>query len=161
MTRPLLTLTKLIASMTATAVYLLILRFKAAPVGGVALPHPLLSYLPAESGSAPAGQPAWFIYGRVRRAAHRVIIEWQTRRTASAGNFAIYRGRTLVWREARPLDLSIFATADSQTALSTYRAVDTTAPLPGPYYYWIVDLTAKQGERRYGPYSSTVEDGER
>lgn len=119
------------------------------------------TYPPGEGNSAGARQPTGFIYGRVRRATQRLIIEWQTKRTSSIGNFAIYRGRTLVWREARPLDLSIFATVDGQNTLTTYRAVDTTAPPPGPYYYWIVDLTARQSERRYGPYSSTTEDGER
>lgn len=122
------------------------------------MPHALSNYLPAEGSNAGARQPVWFIYGRVRRSAQRVIIEWQTRQATTTGNFAIYRGRTLAWREARLLDLSIFATADGQTTLTTYRAVDTTAPLPGPYYYWIVDLTAKQGERRYGPYSFVTED---
>lgn len=145
-------LTKLIADLTARLAYLLKPPFKAAVNSGAALPHGLLNGLLAE-GSGATGQAKPFIYGRVRRSAQRMIIEWQARRTTTTGNFAIYRSRTLTWREALPLDLSIFATVDGQSALATYRAVDTTAPLPGPYYYWIVDLTAKEGERRYGPYS--------
>jgi hypothetical protein len=165
MTHPCLLLTKFIANLTVQSAHLFTLRFKPALAGAEVSQAPLDSlaanYLPATDSSASARQPAWFIYGRVRRSAERMIIEWQTRRTAGADNFAIYRGRTLVWREARLLDLSIFATADGQTALTTYRAVDTTAAPPGPYYYWIVVLTAKQRERRYGPYSATLEEGER
>lgn len=146
--------------MIAVLAHLFASRLKPAAVSGAVLSHSLVNYLLVEGGSA-AGQPAWFIYGRVRGSAQRMIIEWQIKRATTNGNFAIYRGRTLTWREARPLDLTIFATADGQTALTTYHAVDTTAPLSGPYYYWIVDLTARQGERRYGPYSATPEERER
>lgn len=161
MTHPSLPLTKLIANLSAASAYLLTLRCKPAATLGAVLPHTLMNYLVFDGDGAGAAQPSWFIYGRVRRSAHRMIIEWQNKRAATAGNFAIYRGRTLAWREARPLDLSIFTTVDGQSALTTYRAVDTTAPPPGPYYYWIVDLTTKHGERRYGPYSSIPEEGER
>lgn len=160
MTHPFLALTKLITGIMAVSAHLFPSRLKPAAVSGAVLSHSLVNYLLVEGGGAAAGQPAWFIYGRVRRSAQRMIIEWQTKRATTPSNFAIYRGRTLTWREARLLDLSIFATADGQTALTTYRAVDTTASPPGPYYYWIVDLTARQGERRYGPYSSTAEEGE-
>lgn len=160
MSHPFLPLTKFIASLGAVSANVFTVCFKPALAGAI-VSHPLINYMPAEGDSTGARQSTGFIYGRVRRSAQRLIIEWQSRRTASAGNFAIYRGRTLAWREARPLDLSIFATADGQNTLTTYRAVDTTASFPGPYYYWIVDLTARQGERCYGPYSATPEERER
>lgn len=161
MTHPFLALNKLITGMIAMLAHLLTPRLKPAAVSDAGISHSLVAYLLVEGDGAAADQPAWFIYGRVRHSAQRIIIEWQTRRATTGGNFAIYRGRTLTWREARLLDLSIFATAEGQPTLTTYRAVDTTAAPPGPYYYWIVDLTAKQGERRYGPYSSTLDVGER
>ncbi|MCE7984900.1 MAG: hypothetical protein DYG89_27315 [Caldilinea sp. CFX5] len=161
MTYPFIALTKFIASLAAALASLFPLHCKSVATTSTGMPLTLVNYPLAEDSGATTRQPSRFIYGRVRRSAQRTIIEWQTKRAATTGNFAIYRGRTPAWREARPLDLSLFATADGQSALTTYRAVDTTAPSPGPYYYWIVDLTAKQGERRYGPYSSTTEEGER
>lgn len=146
-------LSKLIAGLTAGLAYLYLPHVKLAANSAAALPQVLINMLLVEGSSATAERPGQFIYGRVRRSAQRVIIEWQTKGSAARGNFAIYRGQTLTWREARPLDLSIFATVDGQSVLTTYHAVDTTALPPGPYYYWIVDLTAKQDERRYGPYS--------
>ena len=154
MTQSLPLLTQFITGLTAISANLFAVCCKPA-LAAATLSPALSNYLPVESGSASTTQPAGFIYGRVRRSTQRVIIEWQTRHRATTGNFAIYRGRTLTWREARPLDLSIFATADEQATLTTYRAVDTTAPLPDPYYYWIVDLSAKRGEWRYGPYCSS------
>lgn len=153
MTHPFFAVTKFLAAIIQASAPSFLTLVKPAILTGTAPTPALVNYLLMEGGDVAAGQHRWFIYGRVRRSAQRLIIEWQTRRATTAGNFAIYRSRTPLWREARPLDLSIFATADSQTGLTTYRAVDTTAASSGPYYYWLVNLTAKHSEQRYGPYS--------
>lgn len=87
-----------------------------------------------------------------------MIIEWQTKQAATAGNFALYRSRHIAWQHASLVDLSIFATLDHQTDVISYRAVDTTVLPPGPYYYWIVNLSAKQGEQRFGPYIAQIDN---
>lgn len=115
-------------------------------------------YLSSERERAAAERSRWPIHGRVRWSAQRVIIEWQTKQEATAGGFAIYRSRNILWREAILLDLSIFATSNSQTGFVSYRAVDTTAIPPGPYFYWIVKLSAKQGEQHFGPYIGQVDN---
>lgn len=100
---------------------------------------------------------SWLIYGRVRWSTGRVIIEWQTRQTKTTDNFAIYRSQKLNGRDATPVDLPIYVTHDSRSHITSYRAVDATAVPPGPYYYWIVNLRAKHGENRFGPYIAQID----
>lgn len=154
-----LTITKCIATVMHTSTLPFTLLLKPVLLTEPAPAQPLANYLSA-SGDSVGGRKIGFISGRVRLSGQRFIIEWQTKRANTAGNFAIYRSRTSIWREARPIDLSIFATADSQPTVTTYRAVDTTALSPGLYYYWIVDLTAKHHEQRYGPYRSAIDTHE-
>lgn len=115
-------------------------------------PTPPISCMGSEQAAFPAAAALWRLRGRVRWVKQRVILEWQTKEEATPSNFVAYRSQTMVWQAARPLDLSIFATHDSPPGFITYRAVDTTAIPPGPYFYWLVKLTAKHNEAPFGPY---------
>lgn len=160
MTNPFLALTKLVSTVSAASTHFMVPVFKSAGAP-VTIPGCAVALYPITEGGEGrhVNRQTRFVYGRVRWAAPRMILEWHTKQGTSKENFAIYRGRTMIWREARLLDLSIFTTINSQTNLVTYRAVDTTAQPPGPYYYWIVNLWAKDGEQRLGPYRGAMENG--
>lgn len=112
----------------------------------------------AEQRVRPPTPHTWLLQGRVRWSTKRVIIEWQTKQAATISNFAIYRSQHLAWPQASLVDLSIFATLDQQSQVISYWAVDTTVLPPGPYYYWIVNLSAKQGDQRFGPYIAQIDN---
>lgn len=159
MTNPFLALTKLVSSVSEASTQFMAPVFK--PAGApVIMPGRAIALYPITEGGEGrhVNRQTRFVYGRVRWAAPHMILEWHTKQGTSKENFAIYRGWTMAWREARLLDLSIFTTINSQTNLVTYRAVDTTAQPPGPYYYWIVNLRAKDGEERLGPYRGAIEN---
>lgn len=159
MTNPFLTVTKLVSTVSEASGQIFGPMFKST-LTPLSLPGRTRSLYPITEGGNEArmNRQARFIYGRVRWTAPHMIIEWQTKQGINKANFAIYRGHTIVWREARLLDLSIFTTVNSQTTMVTYRAVDTTARALGPYYYWIVNLAAREGEQRFGPYRAATEE---
>ena len=159
MTNPFLTVTKLVSTVSEASEQIFGPKFTSTLIP-IALPGRNVSLCPITEGSdgARVNRQGRFIYGRVRWAAPRMIIEWQTKQGVSKENFAIYRSHTIIWREARLLDLSIFTTVNNQTNIVTYRAVDTTVRSPGPYYYWIVNLIARESEQRFGPYRAATEE---
>lgn len=159
MKNPFLAVTKLVSTVSEASVHLWapIAKSTLTPVTSTGS---AVSLCPITEGSdnKRVHRLAQFVYGRVRWVAPRMIIEWQTKQRTSKENFAIYRGSTIVWREARLLDLSIFTTVNHQTNMITYRAVDITVRAPGSYYYWIVNLRAKDGEQFFGPYRAVTEE---
>lgn len=159
MTNPFLAVTKLVSTVSDASAHLFVPMFKSA-LTIVVVPERAGSLYPIAENSdgIRANRQARFVYGRVRWTPPRMIIEWQAKQGTNKENFAIYRGRTMVWREAQLLDLSIFATTNSQSNMATYRAVDITVRPPGPYYYWIINLRARDGEQRFGPYRAAIEE---
>lgn len=159
MTNPFLALRKLVSTVSEASTQFIMPVFKSAVAPATIPGHGIAVYPIIEGGEGKrVNRQTQFLYGRVRWAAPRMILEWHTKPGTSKENFAIYRGRAIVWREARLLDLSIFATVNSQANLITYRAVDTTVHPPGPYYYWIVNLRARDGEQRFGPYRGAIDN---
>jgi hypothetical protein len=112
----------------------------------------------AEKKKMAVARRGLFLQGRVRWSTRRVILEWKTKQETATGKFAIYRGRTMTWDRATLVDLSIFATRDNQTNIISYRAVDTRVLPPGPYYYWVVSLNARQREHFFGPYVAHIDN---
>jgi hypothetical protein len=159
MTNPFLAMSKFVSTVTDASADLFAPVFKPTltAVTGSAQGLSIYPLLEGDGGRRTARQ-GWFIYGHVRWSAQRIIIEWQTKQAVRKESFVIYRSRTMVWREASLIDLSIFTTANSQTNFITYRAVDVTIVPPGPYYYWIATLSGNYDEQRYGPYRSSMDD---
>lgn len=159
MPNPFLAVTKLVSTVSEASAHLFVPRVKSALTPVPSIRSTITLYPLAEgSDSRHSHRQTEFVYGRVRWAAPRVIIEWQTKQGTHKNNFAIYRGSNMLWCEARLLDLSIFTTANHQSTIITYRAVDTTVRSSTLYYYWIVNLRAKDGEQRFGPYRVTTEE---
>lgn len=159
MPNPFLAVTKLVSTVSEASAHLFVPRVKSA-LTPVPTTRNVITLYPLTEGSDSrrSHRQAQFVYGRVRWAAPRVIIEWQNNQGTNKDNFAIYRGSSMIWREARLLDLSIFTTVNHQTNIITYRAVDTTVRSSTLYYYWIVNLRAKEGEQRFGPYRVATEE---
>lgn len=159
MPNPFLAVSKLVSTVSEASAQFFVLRAKSAvtPVPRIRSAITLYPITQGSDGRRDHRQAA-FVDGRVRWAAQRAIIEWQTKQGSNKDNFAIYRGNSMIWREARLLDLSIFTTVNHQSNIITYRAVDTTVRSSTLYYYWIVNLQAKDGEQRFGPYQVTTEE---
>lgn len=160
MPNPFLAVTKLVSTVSEASAQLFVPKAKPAFMPGPTVGCTITHHPIAEGSDGKRTQrPAQVIYGRVRWVTPRVIIEWQTKQGTSKENFAIYRGNSINWREARLLDLSIFTTTiNQQNDMITYRVVDTTVHASTLYYYWIINLRIKDGEQRFGPYRVATEE---
>lgn len=83
--------------------------------------------------------------------AEMVQVAWQVGQQTSSWNFAVYRGESREFADAKPVDAPIFASSSAGSEVVYYSLSDENKNPAA--HYWLMALGSENTQQLFGPYA--------